>query len=216
MLSPSTAVTIPESYIAYRESGERRKAYDLINSMDGRLRGLPPEFTFDDINAFYEARFALSVVQYEYYCFLREFWNLTWGAALPEAHLQEFTAKDYAENYSGSQFFSLETVWTYMFQRAFRLYPQRDVKRDLWLGGYLNGAEQRLYIFLGIYNGDKDVTRQEFKSSDSAWQPSSRFGGKAEGLCLRLDKALTGDNPTVVVDKLRSAASKALNTLQQP
>jgi hypothetical protein len=151
-------VKLPESFIFYVKK-DNIGPMNLIDDMQAPA----DSFGWEEIGKFYQAKFALERTRYEFYMFMREVWDKTWGG------LKKFTpciVKEY-----GSNFYSVEYVWGH---DSLEVMHTGRGEYSLYTGiGYHDDEEDvlkfSLYFYLGegdSYDLAKDIKPKNWKLND--------------------------------------------------
>ena len=162
MPSPKTFL-LPESYRDYARNPDLQKAYTLIDGVGTKLQYLPPDFTFEQTQAFFEATFALSVIKFDYYKSICELWEKTWGQALNEKamSMRELTAGEHVQAYEDKDFLTPKGIWEGALERGFDLIWEDGKAYVLWLSCYADRKHNAIHLFAGVYDVDKKSVTED-------------------------------------------------------
>jgi hypothetical protein len=210
-MSSTNSILLPESYSGYVSDEGRQRAYNLIGGMGVKLRDLPQHFPFEQTRSFYEAKFVLDVVKFDYYRCMCELWEKTWGESLPliGERGKEFTVADYVADRSGDDYLSPDGVWDRSLSRAFKLTCGNECY-DLWLSCCAHTNLKQLVLFIGLYNGADDVTGQKLGSAveEAPWEK------KDGGFQMKADLGrISLEQREVNIEPLQQAARNILTAL---
>ncbi len=157
----SNTIEIPKSYLNYV------KHHQAFAQIDGK-NALPPSFSWDDIQAYYEARFSLEIIKYEYYIFMHTLWEETWGCDLKNK-FEPCTVEDYTRLKAN---YSPEAVWKDVFVR---LYKRREVYH--WFAISANTGKKCINLYWythpdsGVNSSELDLGKNwQFKPNHHDWR----------------------------------------------
>lgn len=150
-------IKIPESLqFFFIESANQEAIKKLINPKD------PPEdFNWNDLDAFYQAKLSAEKTQYDFWRFMLNIWEDTWGIINLPAFTEHSPQEYNKENRIGN-------VWDEDYVCKY-FYIEKPNFYELGLGCYLNNTNMQLYFYLTYVNEQQYSPSDDMKLS-SCWK----------------------------------------------
>ena len=105
----SNTLKIPESLQFYFENEQQTSAIEQIIGSDK----LPIGLTFEEVEQYHIAKISALTTQLDYWRFMKELWEATWGKALINSGYKEVDPDFYQDEYS------MDYVWNNNFYKAY-------------------------------------------------------------------------------------------------
>ncbi len=156
-----TIISFPESY-QYYLNPQHHNAFSQITGK----QNLPPSFSWADIRAYHHARFSLELIKYEYYQFVCELWEKTWGHSINQDNsFISSPAGAYAE--SEAPLFP-EEVW---LDRLVRLYSRRNT--TYWFGITTHTAQRCIILSWYAETQDGEPLSSNKRLPSDIWEKNA-------------------------------------------
>jgi hypothetical protein len=201
-MTNDTPLSLPESFCWYMQA-ENMTALERLKEQ----KTPPPGLDWNEVEQFYRSQYAYTVIQFDYYLFLREAWERVWGEALGEALQQKeaftpFSAGEYAV-YNVSP--APEDVWE---DRLVRAYHGKEGE-TWWFGIAVDEEYEALCLYWHRGRGEENLSGN-MALDPEIWEAASDADGyrmTKKALC----RLTTGLPPLPLsLEKLRRAAGLVL------